>query len=214
MSESYILLKPESAIYIDFILDYLASEEYSIGNKCVIEDYKRFAEGLYYIGNYIKDPKYYEIIKACIEVEIRLFGNLALLIQTKNEESLLHHLIHLDRIKSEIRKRISLSKSKCLQAFVDVDKLGVECSCATSGEIKIISTDNEEPIEIQPMYKFNAEPGRFVSFYLSYLHSLDTDIDIYKKSLEYISNFSQKTSINELEFKRIRKYQSFCAHKQ
>lgn len=205
MSRSFVMLKPESVFYIESILTELQKEGYSIYVSYLITNYKLFAKEIYYIANYIKDPKYYEIIKSCIDAEVLLFGNEALLLGVQNEQDLMEHLIHLDKLKSRIRRIISLSKTKTLQAFVDVDKLGLECSSATYGNIQILSEDKK----IQEPYKANTEIGNFVCFYLSYLHSIDDELDIYTKTMDFIqsSNHLQKLQKNDLEF--VRKYRTF-----
>lgn len=110
MSQSFVMLKPESSLYIENILAELLKEGYSVYDSYLIKNYKSFARKIYYIANYIKDPRYYKIIEACIEAEILLFGNEALLLGVQNEQAIMEHLIHLDKVKSRVRRMISLSK--------------------------------------------------------------------------------------------------------
>lgn len=205
MSQSFIMLKPESSLYIETILTELQNDGYSVNNSYLIKNYKSFARGIYYISNFIKDPKYYKIIEACIEAEILLFGNEALLIEVQNGQTLMEHLIHLDKVKSRIRKMISLSKSKTLQAFIDVDKLKIECPASTYGNIKILS-DNQD---LQEIYKANTETGNFVCFYLSYLHSIDANLDIYEKSIRFIQTSEHLQQLQNNEFEIIQKYKTY-----
>lgn len=205
MSQSFVMLKPESVFYIDNILAELEKEEYSIFSSYLITNYKLFAEEIYYIANYVKDPKYYEIIKACIEAETILFGNEALLLGVQNSQDLMSHLVHLDKVKSGIRKRLSLSKTKTLQAFIDIDKLGMECSASSIGNIQILSEDNE----LQKMYKANTETGNFVCFYLSYLHSIDADLTIYTKTIDLIQTSKHLRLLQSHEFEIAQKYKTY-----
>lgn len=205
MSKSFVMLKPEAAFYIDTILANLYEEGYSIYASYLITNYKSFAKEIYRIANYIKDPRYYEIIVACIEAEILLFGNNALLLGVENEQSLMEHLIHLDKVKSKIRRKISLSKSKTLQAFIDVDKLGLECSTSTYGNIQILSENGKQ----QEIYKSNTEVGKFVCFYLSYLHSIDANLDIYTKTMDFIQASDYLRQLQENEFNIVQKYRTY-----
>ena len=204
MSKSFVMLKPESALYVTEIIEELKKEKFSILESCLIENYNSFAQHIYYIANYIKDPKYYEIIRACIEAEVILFGNNGLLLGVQNEEALMQHLIHLDRIKSRIRKAISLSKRKSLQAFIDVDRLGIDCSSATYGDIHILQ--NGCP---QEMYKANTAPGNFACFYLSYMHTIDPEQDIYQKTTQLIQNSQQLRTLSSSEFQIAQKYKTY-----
>ncbi len=204
MSQSFVMLKPESALYINEILEELQKEKFSIGKPYLIENYKSFAQAIYYIANYVKDPRYYEIIKACIEAETILFGNMAMLLSVSNEEDLIQHLIHLDQIKSRIRKVISLSKSKCLQAFIDVDKLDVDCSSATYGDIQILLDGCP-----QETYKANTATGNFVCFYLSYMHTIDPEYGIYQKTIELIQNSHRLRPLSKSEFQITQKYKTY-----
>lgn len=204
MSHSFVMLKPESAFYITKVLEELQMDKFSIGEPYLIENYKSFAQAIYYIANYVKDPRYYEIIKACIEAETILFGNVAMLLSVSNEEDLIQHLIHLDRIKSRIRKAISLSKSKCLQAFIDVDKLDVNCSSATYGDIQILLDGC-----LQETYKANTARGNFVCFYLSYMHTIDPEQEIYQKTIELIQNSHQLRPLSKTEFQIVQKYKTY-----
>lgn len=205
MSKSFVMLKPESSLYIKTILTELQKDGYSVYDSYLIKNYKSFAREIYYIANYIKDRRYYKIIEACIEAEILLFGNEALLLGVQNEQSLMKHLIHLDKVKSRVRRMISLSKSKTLQAFIDVDKLGIECSASTYGNIQILSNDKE----LQEMYKSNTEIGNFVCFYLSYLHSIDAELDIYTKTMDFIQTSDYLRQLQKNEFEIIQKYKTY-----
>lgn len=205
MSQSFIVLKPESALYIDTILNELNQNGYSFYAPHLITNYQSFAREIYYIANYIKDPKYYEIIVACIEAEILLFGNVGLLLGVQNDENLMDHLTHLDRLKSKIRKMISLSKTKALQAFIDINKIGMACSASTYGSIQILSSDQK----LQEIYKSNTEVGNFVCFYLSYLHSIDAELGIYKKTMDFIQTTEHLRKLKDSEFELAQKYKTF-----
>lgn len=83
--------------------------------------------------------------------------------------------------------------------------MGIQCPASTHGNIQILSNDKE----LQEIYKSNRETGNFVCFYLSYLHSIDAELDIYTKTMNFIQTSDHFRQLQKNEFEIIRKYKTY-----
>ncbi len=200
----FFMLKPESAFYIEKIEELIKQDGWKIDDILLIEDYYHFAYDIYKICHFHHDRDFFEIIIAEMKIETRLFGNHGLILMIKNEnQKMLSFLQQLDDTKSKIRKEISVSKSRYLQAYINISKLNYNCNKAVKGIPKIVNNQ-----EIKQCYKTKDNFGEYISLYLSYLHTPDVELERYLKQMEYIQN-SHLKKITKKEFEFIKKHRTY-----
>lgn len=106
--KGYILLKPDSAPYIDEIIKYINNKGFLITEKYLIENFKAFAKKLYYW----KDKDYLKLIHNHIDTTSLLFGNRGLILILDKNIPFDDLIKEIDNLKTELRKEFSFYGKK------------------------------------------------------------------------------------------------------
>ena len=102
---SYLLLKPDSKIYINEIEELIVENGFDIVKKIILDDFKINALSLYKD----KDEEYLKIIKRHLEAVSFLFGDNALALILDKEGTMEEVYFKTLKLKEEIRNRFSFT---------------------------------------------------------------------------------------------------------